>query len=168
MKQFLFLVALVLMGYTAKSQTCGTCTVNITDFDNGSYTITTGQTFCVDSTGNFEGSLTLNGGTLCNKGIFKAQGFVYQSGIITNKGTMSVSNGLNLNSSHTFDNTVTAVLNLKNNLSVTGGNFTNAGIINIQQNIIHSSGSFSNSGIMNCEQVTGSATINNTGVINSN
>lgn len=159
----LMVVGLVRMN----AQSCASCNENVTDYNAGSYTITTGQTFCVDSTGNFEGNLVLNGGTLCVKGVFKAKIFSFTSGTILNSGNFS-SGALTLGSGKNLQNISGGVINFTGNVTLSGGQITNDGILNVRQTLTNTSGTFTNAGILNCGQLSGSNTINNTGVLNTN
>lgn len=169
MKKLIFLLSLVFaLGTQLKAQTCGTCSVNITSFDTLAYTINVGQTFCVDTTGNFSGTIILNGGTVCNKGFFNPSSITFNSGTIANYGNTSVALSISIGNNKTIINNADAIFNITGGITMSGGNFTNNGITNISQNITNTSGTINNTGILNCVQLTGSNAITNTGVINSN
>jgi phage baseplate assembly protein gpV len=168
MKQFLLLVALMLMGYMAKAQTCSTCTVNITGYDTLNYTVNAGETFCIDTLGHYEGHLIMNGGMVCNKGLFKPKSITLTSGTIDNYANSTLPAAVTLSANRILNNKADAILNINGGVTVSGGTFTNNGIINVSANITNSSGTVTNTGILNCLQLTGSNTVNNTGVINTN
>lgn len=166
--RFLFIVLLAFLYVNGNAQTCGTCSTNISSLDSSSYTINSGQTFCVDTTGNFVGTITLNGGSICVKGIFNPGNFTFTSGTINNYGNVSLNNSLSIGSNVQLNNNSDAVININGILTMSGGTFTNNGVINVDQNISNSSGSIVNTSIINCVQISGSGTLNNTGIINSN
>jgi phage baseplate assembly protein gpV len=176
MKQCSAIIKLVILlaaiyPHTNFAQSCGTCTVTISSssgtLSSAAYTVGNGQTFCIDSTGKFTGTITLNGGTICNKGSFKPTVFNYNSGTLTNYGSAAISSSLSLSSSKTLNCEKKSLLRINGNLVFTGGTMTNKGIANIKDNVTHSSGTLNNSGIVNCK--TFSVSVNsytNTGIIN--
>ncbi len=168
LSRFFFVSLLVLFFNSAKSQICGTCSLNITSLDSSSYVVNSGETFCVDTTGNFIGTINLNGGTICNKGIFNPKVITFTSGSISNYGNTSLSSSVTLGSASQILNNADAIMNINGAFTNGGGNLTNDGIINIDQSIQNNSGSITNSSIINCLQITGSGSLINTGKINSN
>lgn len=169
MKKLIFLLAFIALGANlSKAQICGTCTVNITGYDTLVYSLNTGQTFCIDTTGHFAGTIIINGGTVCNKGFFNPGTITFNSGTIDNYGNTSIVSSLTLSNNKIINNKPDAVTNLTGALTLSGGSFTNNGIINISQNVTNTSGTLNNTGILNCIQITGSNTLTNTGVINTN
>ena len=165
------LLALFLMSISAvNAQSCGNCTVNITDYNTLSYTVNTGQTFCVDTTGIFEGVITLNGGTVCNKGTFNPNTITFNSGTINNYANMMLDNNFTLNTGAILLSDSSAVTTFRGDFTINGGSFTNNGISNIKNNITFSSGTFSNSAVVNCKLLSGAnlAAITDTGIINKN
>jgi len=151
----------------ANAQTCSSCSVNITTTSNGSYTINAGETFCVDTAGKFTGTLLLDGGTICNKGIFKPSAFTFISGSINNYSSVSFNAGLTLNSACSLYCEKKTFLRINGTLTVSGGSFTGKGICNIHDNVSFTSGTVNNSGIINCRLLSGLITsITNTGIIN--
>jgi hypothetical protein len=167
MKKLFLFVTVFLFSQFGNSQTCGTCSINIVGLDSSAYTISSGQTICIDTTGNFVGTITLEGGTVCNKGLFNAKILTFNSGTIDNYGNMSFS-AVTLSANRYINNKADAISNISGTLIISGGNFTNNGIANVTQNITNNSGTLNNTGILNCIQITGSNTITNSGVINSN
>lgn len=168
MKKIISLFAFLTLTYFASAQSCGSCTVNISGYDTLAYTVNSGQTFCVDTTGNFQGILILNGGTVCNKGYFNPHSFTFNTGTIDNYGNSTLETSITLSSNKVINNKPDAVTNLSGGLTLSGGAFTNNGITNISQNITNTSGTINNTGILNCVQLTGSNSVTNTGVINTN
>jgi len=168
MKKGLYLICcFIILSISAKAQ-CTGCTINVTDIDTNSYTLTAGQVLCVDTNGVIKGNITLNGGTICNKGIFKPENFTVSTGEITNNGNMSLPTVLSLNTGTTLTNGVSSVINFTGNLTLGGSTFTNNGVINIESTLQNNSGTATNNSIINCQVVAGSGTITNNGVINSN
>ncbi len=82
----------------AKAQSCnGTCNYNITtNYDFGTYTIAIGEQLCIPAGITFIGTITLNGGTVCNEGILAPFNIVVQSGIINNYGSIRYNGTLTL------------------------------------------------------------------------
>jgi hypothetical protein len=169
MKKLFFVLTFSFLGsFLMKGQSCGTCSINITGLDSSSYTLSGGQTLCIDSTGVFKGLITVNGGTICNNGVFLPKVLTFNSGLINNNSTATIKSATSLGNGQTINNQPGAILGVSGNLSLSGGILNNDGILNISGNINNSSGSFSNSSIINCILLTGTNTMSNTGVINTN
>jgi hypothetical protein len=176
----LYIIVLLIAAHQVKSQSsCNSCTSGIstndtllhivTSVDTTSYTITTGQTFCITNTGTFRGTIIINGGTVCNKGRFFPKSLTFSSGVIFNNNNARIKTALSLGSSTTLNNNSGAVLNLNGNLGISGGTLYNEGLINVNADIQNNSGSFSNKTIINCNTLSGSNTIVNysIGIINT-
>jgi Secretion system C-terminal sorting domain len=90
---------------------CSSCTTSITGIDNNNYIITSGQTFCITSSGTCTGLITVSGGTLCNQGTITSSNiWVATSGsVFNNYGTINTSNVLVSNGA-AFNNNGTAVI----------------------------------------------------------
>jgi hypothetical protein len=170
MKKIFLLSALsLLLNLNLKSQNCGTCTYSFNDSDTSTVVVAAGQTLCIDSMAIFIGKVTMNGGTLCVKGIFNPNTFVFNSGTVTNYGNMTLNPAsLTFGSGTTLSNKADAMLNIKGNLILSGTTFSNLGIINVGQNINATSGTLSNNSIINCTTLTGATNIANQGTINTN
>lgn len=165
--KFTMLLALLAGLKSMDAQSCGSCSMTISGQNVNSYTVATGNIFCIDSTGIFMGSITLNGGTICNKGTFKPQTFVFNSGVITNYSRFVLNTSLTLDdSSKVILCERKAFLRISNSLNLSGGSFTNKGICNVATSIVYASGSFLNAGIVNCRTITGQTGILNSGIIN--
>lgn len=166
--QLSLFIALLLAAPDYFGQSCGTCSLTISNLNNTSYTVGLGETLCIDSLGQYTGTLTLNGGTVCNKGVFRPNAFNYNSGTINNYARIILNNSLTLDSSNKIVLCEKkSFLKLNGILTLSGGSFTNKGITNVQTNINHTSGTLSNSGIINCKVFSGnSSSITNTGIIN--
>jgi phage baseplate assembly protein gpV len=167
----LVLLALLFISTNLSSQSCGICTVIISSsnasLSSAAYTVGTGQIFCIDSTGKFTGTITLSGGTLCNKGSFKPVEFNYNSGTLNNYGNAAISSNVSLSTGKVINCEKKSLLRINGNLVFAGGSMTNKGITNIKENVTHSSGTLNNTGIVNCK--TFSVSVNsytNTGIIN--
>jgi hypothetical protein len=163
-----FMLCALFSLFNGKAQSCGTCSINITSLDSTDYTVNSGQTFCIDTSGNFVGTLTLNGGTICNKGLFNPKTITLTSGSVTNYGNTSLNTSVTLGSGIQVTNNSDALMNINGNVTNSGGALTNSGIINVGQNIQNNSGSITNNSIINCYQITGSGTLTNNGKINTN
>lgn len=151
-----------------KAQTCGTCSININSLDSASYTVNSGETLCVDTAGNFIGTITLNGGTVCNKGIFNPHTIQFNTGTISNYGNTSLKTSVTVTTNAVLSNNADAVMNINGVVTMSGGTLNNSGIINVDQNIQNTSGTITNTSIINCTQISGSGSLNNTGKINVN
>lgn len=71
MKIFLKYYALcfiLLSGYLKLNAQCSGCTTNVTNNSITAYTVIANQTLCIASGLNYTGTITLNGGTICNLG----------------------------------------------------------------------------------------------------
>jgi phage baseplate assembly protein gpV len=169
MKKIFLLSALVLLtSLSLKSQNCGTCTQSINTHDTTSIVLNQGEILCIDTLGYFSGNITLNGGTICNKGFFKPAIITINSGTINNYSNVTIANSVNASATLIITNQDGSILNIAGSLTVNGGTISNNGILNVDQAITNTSGTFSNTNIINCTTITGQTTINNTGVINAN
>jgi hypothetical protein len=169
MRRFKLIFAFAFISlFKLSSQTCAGCGTNVASLDSSAYTVNSGETFCIDSTGNFIGTLTLNGGTVCNKGLFAPKAFAFSGGTINNYGNATVKSSLSFDSSSGLNNGGGSILNIVGNITVAGGAVVNDGIMNVDQSILNNSGSLSNSSIINCSQLTGGGSLTNTGAINKN
>jgi len=164
---WLFCLLMSLQVERTKAQ-CTVCTTHIIGIDTLSYTVTTGQTLCIDSIGVLNGNIVLSGGTICNKGVFNPASLTLTSGTIYNYGNAQINSNSTLGSSLTWNNYGGSILNLSGTMTVSGGTVSNDGIMNVETTLDFSSGTFSNQNIINCSTLTGSGTIVNTGIINSN
>ena len=165
----LLLGIIVYFGFSSlRAQTCGTCTFIISDYNNSSYTISTGQLLCLDSSAVFEGTITLSGGTICNKGAFTPAIFVATSGTLNNYSAVGIESSFTLTNDLALINTTESITTVNGDLIINGGSINNSGIVNIKNNITFNSGTFINSAIVNCKLLSGTnlANINDTGIIN--
>jgi hypothetical protein len=162
----LFLVLFYFVSADIYSQACSNCTVNITTLDTSVYVVSSGQTLCIDSTGQFEGTITLSGGTICNRGAFHPKSFTISSGTLNNYSHCIIASNFIIGSGFTMANGAKSITTIRGNLTISGGSFTNAGINNVKGNITFSSGTFTNSAIVNCKVLSGAGVANNSGIIN--
>jgi hypothetical protein len=163
------LLACVIIILAAKlnGQTCGSCSVVITGTSSTSYTVGSGQTLCIDTSGIYMGNITLSGGTICNRGHFKPTSFSFNSGTLNNYASSSISGTLSIGSGKTVYCERKSFLRVSGDLSISGGSLNNKGIANVRNNVACASGALNNSGIVNCKVFTASAgTYTNTGIIN--
>ena len=158
---------------TSKAQTCNTCTVHITGNDTSSYTISTGQTLCIDSGYAFTKNITLNGGNICISGVFSPTSFTNNGGTLTinpnavfiyqadlNLGalqiTLSEKSVLNVLGKLTLDNTSKinnkGSINTSNNIVLnTGSTLENNGVLNYTS-LENNGGSLTGTGSSNARQ----------------
>ncbi|MCE3226608.1 MAG: hypothetical protein K0S32_1159 [Bacteroidetes bacterium] len=155
--------------FISKSQTCLPCTYTVTGVSNTSFTVNTGQTLCLDSLTKFSGTVTLNGGTVCNKGFFNPSALIFNSGTIYNYHNILLNNVFTLNTNCSLFNIKRSSLKITGTFAIAGGNFDNKGISSVLNPLSFNSGTFNNSGIINCKGLTGNTSgIVNTGIINKN
>lgn len=168
-KQFFILVALLVLTIKLNAQ-CSNCSTIINDIDTNTYIVNLGQTLCIDSISTFAGNITLNGGVVCNKGLFKPSSLVITSGQLINFSNISIEGyNLDLNSSTTLTCIDGSVLNITSgHLRLLGGTLINSSVISVIGNIQNTSGTLNNYGQINCNQLNGNSPTINTGQINSN
>ena len=160
-----------------QSQTCSNCTsafsndtllIKVSSTDSSNYIVTSGKTLCIFPGGKFTGTVTLSGGFICNKGNFNPKLLTINSGTITNNSICKLK-GLTLAQSRSIKNCIKSIMNIDDgNLILSGGSFINEGILNVENNIQNNSGSLINRSIINCNQFSGSNSITNLGIINTN
>lgn len=152
----------------AQISTCQTCTNSISTLDSTSYTLNAGDTLCITPEGTYTGSITLNGGVLCNSGSFVPDTLHFQHGKIINTGSVNLNTGLQLGANSIIENSADAAFNISGFLSVnhTTSGFTNEGSLNVVDNVLASGGSIVNSGVINCNHAASNANITGTGTIN--
>ncbi|MBI2271341.1 MAG: hypothetical protein HYU69_13440 [Bacteroidetes bacterium] len=119
----LFLIAALFIACNAElySQTCTGCTITVSTVDGGTYTITTGQKLCVTSTGLLQGTITLNGGTICNEGVVHPSAFTFTDGTFNNYGQLKYDGILLVSNSSVLNNYNDGVIRLSNSLIVAPG-----------------------------------------------
>ncbi|MCC6370243.1 MAG: hypothetical protein IT236_04485 [Bacteroidia bacterium] len=180
MKHFIKIYLVFLLAFistTVQSQSCGSCAspyssdtllIKITASDSATYLIGTGKTLCIFAGAKFTGTVTLNGGFICNKGKFSPKVFTVNSGTLTNSGNCRIPS-ITLTSGKVIKNTPKSILNVEGgNFTINGGTLINEGILNLDENLINTSGTLVNKSIINCKQVTGNNALTNLGIINSN
>ena len=152
-----------------KSQNCGSCDISIFGNDTLSYTVFAGQSVCIDSAANFTGILILNGGTICNKGLFTPMNFTFNSGTINNYSNITITQSIIINANcNVIINDGGAFSITSGDLHINGGNFTNNGLTSISGNIQNASGTITNSSLVNCSHLLGNPLTSNSGIVNSN
>lgn len=181
LRRFYFsLVAVLLFSALANAQSCNSCTFAVSGYDSltqvyhvsntdtSAYTLSTGQTLCIYNTGTFKGTVTNNGGTICNRGRFIPKTLSFSSGTILNYKTFMLKQNLTLGSAAILINAGGSVLNSAGTLSLSGGTLSNEGLINISGTFQNNSGSCSNKAIINCSSLSGSNPISNyqIGIVN--
>jgi hypothetical protein len=169
MKTLIITIAIIIACFTqAKAQTCNTCTQVIVGIDTSTINLGTGQTLCIDSTAIFKGNIVINGGTLCNNGVFSPKSCALNAGTINNSASFSVDGAYTLNANISLVNNSGAIISIGTNLTLGGASITNDGILNVSTALNASSGTFTNNSIINCSTITGETTIINNGLINKN
>jgi hypothetical protein len=153
--------------FKVSAQNCTGCTTSISGNDTLSYNVGSGQVLCITGGGNFLGNITVNGGTVCVAGNFNPKSITFTSGVINNNGNVSIASSVTLPSGFAINNNAGAILNVSADLNLNAGTLSNDGIVNVV-NAISNSGTITNSNIINCVQISGSGTLNDTGIINSN
>jgi hypothetical protein len=163
----LFLFSFLMLNVTAQT-TCATCTITVSGEDSATYTIQTGETFCIAEGAVFTGTLTLNGGTLCNAGVFAPAQATLTSGTIFNFGVSNLKTSLQLHTALAVTNSETGVINTNGGVSIASNSATliNEGVLNASGTFAYSSGTCTNTGVINCTQVLNGAAITGTGTIN--
>jgi hypothetical protein len=163
----LFFIVFLFSFFSVRSQSCSNCSDYALSEKSSTYTVSTGQTLCIDSLSSFSGNIVMNGGTLCISGNFQPASLTFNSGSIINRGVSYLSS-INLSSNRTFINKPGAILNVDGSLTISGGILTNLGVVNVSGNLQNNSGQITNSNIINCTAVTGNNTITNNGLLNTN
>jgi hypothetical protein len=163
----LVLVCFSLLKLSAQT-TCTPCTTTISGEDSATYTVQTGETFCIAEGAVFTGTLILNGGTLCNMGVFAPAQMTLTSGSFFNAGVCNLKTSIQLNTTLAVTNSETGVINTNGALSIasTTATLVNDGVVNASGTFSYSSGTCTNNGVINCTQVINGAAITGTGTIN--
>jgi phage baseplate assembly protein gpV len=155
--------------YDANAQICSTCSVTISGSDTSAYTVNTGETLCLDSLAEFTGSITLNGGVICNKGIFNPFVMTATTGTIHNQCIVTVrDSAYSFNSGVVLVNTESGYIFVDGDCTLNGASILNSGILRSRKSIIFNSGQITNTAILNCKALSGASisTIINSGIIN--
>lgn len=166
MKNYFFVIVLTILTKVLSSQNCQPCTINITGYDTLTRTVGVGDVLCIDENGLYEGKLILNGGTICNKGIFKPKELGLVQGNLNNYNTISLNYYTELTTGVQFNNASAGFIDMTGLLKLTGGTMINLGIITVQDDIFGSSGTLTNNGIINCREFTNSGILSNSGILN--
>lgn len=169
MKRLFFVLSILMLCcfFKVTAQSCSGCSTSITGNDTLTYNVGSGQILCVTNSGNFLGKITINGGTVCVTGNFNPNSITINSGVIINNGNTTLNSSITFGSNFQMSNSSGAILSISGDLTLSASTITNDGIINVV-NAISNSGTITNSNIINCVQITGSGSLNNTGIINSN
>ncbi|MBA3683388.1 MAG: hypothetical protein H0W73_19815 [Bacteroidetes bacterium] len=166
-KNLFLLLFLICASFFLKAQSCSSCSTLISQTDTSDYVVNTGQTLCIDTSGNCLGKITLNGGTVCNKGFFQPKDLFLNGGSLNNLGNLTYMKSLTLNGSVNITIEASSVINVEGDFTInTAGNVTNNGYLNVSGNI-QNNGALNNLNVINCLQISGNAAVN-AGVINQN
>jgi hypothetical protein len=149
---------------------CSNCTYSITDLSKDNYTLTAGQTLCITSTGIIQGTVTLNGGTICNQGVFSPAAFTYSKGNFNNSGVVIYTGTIDFNTTGiVVDNNTSGTINITGGISISNSTvqFTNNGTLNTTQDIAVTAGTITNNGTMNYNAISNNGgTYTNNGTAN--
>lgn len=153
--------------FGARGQSCGSCSFTISGVDSSAYTLGPGQTLCLDSLGVFTGTIAVNGGTVCNRGLFHPMAFTLGSGSISNHYIAIFDQSLELDSGFVLLNGPRATFGMDGQLTISNGSVTNAGLFSVAADLVFNSGTFSNSSVVTCRYLLGTAmqSITNSGII---
>jgi hypothetical protein len=80
------------------------CTTTVSTTTTTNYPVPAGQHLCITASGKVTGSITLNGGTVCNMGTIQASSFIVTSGVINNYGYILQVGNLELSNASTLNN----------------------------------------------------------------
>jgi len=165
--KYIYLATALFICSTLRSQNDSLCSVSINSISSAAYTVLANQIFCVDSNGIFTGTITVDGGKINNKGIFKPKSFTFLTGEFNNYGRAALPYGINIDSNKVFISGEKAFLRANGSVNVLAGSFVNHGILNIRDTLTVPLNGFNNTGIINCRNVIGTFTNHsNTGIIN--
>lgn len=164
-----YLLFFLMVNFLAISQ-CDNCNTYVNQLDTNIYSLNAGQTICFDTLSTFGGTIIVNGGTVCNKGLFKPKEIQLISGQIFNYSNISIENtNITIPSGVQITTIDGSVFNLTSALfKISGGILQNGGVLTITGNMENQSGTLNNTGQIHCEQFTGNPPTINTGIINSN
>jgi len=95
---------------------CSSCDITISTTNCGYYSVETGTKLCITSSGKVYGIIVLNGGTICNEGVFSPSSFSMISGTFNNFHEFYYDHSL-LNNG-TFNNLGSAKVRLSGSLTV--------------------------------------------------
>ena len=103
MKKKYALFILVILNHSLMAQ-CTGCTTTISTAVSSSYTVTSGNTLCITSTGSVNGNITVDGGALCNEGTINASTVIVKnSGSFNNFGESNISNLRVMSNSYVYN-----------------------------------------------------------------
>lgn len=153
---------------------CSGCTIFVSTNNSSNYTVSSGQKLCITSTGTVTGTITLNGGTICNQGTFTPGTFNYTTGVFDNYGN-ATTGSISLTNSATLTNysggtlTISGTLSMNNSAASfinhgtatitgaqtkSGGTITNDGSLTFNSSTGQSGGTYTNSGTISCTDLT--------------
>lgn len=160
------LIGVFLMHSASISAQCPGCatsgnTYTVNGASTTAYTLTAGQKLYITPTGNYTGTITLNGGLICNAGTFSPTSFTYTTGTLTNNGTVSLNSSLVFNAG-TINNCSSAKFEVKllANFFTIKGTFNNYGFLRVVGDL-KQQGTVYNQGSIRAGSMTNSGTLNN-------
>lgn len=155
-KQIFKKVTLVILFATIagnlSAQTCDTCTWHITGNNATSYTVSTGQTLCIDSSGIATGTILLQGGTICNHGTIDVSSITLTSGTVYNFNKLIIGQDLTINADILFENIENGHTKITGDLIFYAKKMYNEGTIVITNDIELQTGLLINFGHIKCHQ----------------
>jgi adhesin HecA-like repeat protein len=168
-KKYSWVILILFVNGLLRSQSLMTCTCNLNptdsltyyvfNTDTATYTLSAGKTLCIYAGGIFKGTVTNNGGTICNNGRFLPKAFSFTSGTIINSGMIKIGSILSLSTSKNILNGPKGVLTVSGGITLSGGSLSNEGIINSNGTLSNNSGTLDNRAIINCTALSGTNTI---------
>ncbi|MGL4597087.1 MAG: hypothetical protein ACRCYO_06155, partial [Bacteroidia bacterium] len=168
----LLLFGIGLWGTNANAQ-CIPCessgnTYTITSSSTTNYTLTAGQSLYIEPSGTYTGTLVLNGGTVCNAGIFSPANFTFYDGTLTNTATATIANAITM-SDGILNNCATGKITFLGsaNTSVLKGIVNNWGWM-VFEGSIDKSGTLNNEGKLECYNFNSTGPIYNSCTIQVN
>ena len=155
----LFFIAFIFLGLKTNAQ-CSSCTVTISGADAANHIISSGQTYCVTSSGSMSGLITISsGGTLCNQGNITSSNIWVAGGTLNNYGTINTNQVL-VSNGGLFNNYVVGIANI-DSLLITNypSNFGNSGTLSGIRLTITNQAQASNVGNINVDYMRDSMSL---------
>lgn len=152
---FVIVLLMIVIATRLSAQPCQVCTYVINGSNDSVFTVNANEVFCLNAAAKFTGTLTLNGGTICNLEHFKPKVFTYNSGAISNYMAIIIPGDHNLNNGKSISSETKSFMRVLGVLSVSGGTFLNKGIISVKDSLNYASGSFVNQGVVSCKGLVG-------------
>lgn len=132
LKRIVFVLSLLVIAKKVFPQ-CSECKILVTGNTITSYTVNAGEFLCVQQGVNYTGTLTLNGGTICNYG--NISNVIFKVGTLNNFAGYSKTGDLTIANTGliTINNFSGSKFNLSGNLTIQSSATTTGFIINVNQ-----------------------------------